>query len=244
MMPTLSAMRCTSLMTCDDMKTVRPSETACLTNRELVLEERVQSGGWFIEDEQLGLVHERLDDTNLLAVPSREFLDGSIQVQIESSGELSDRRVRDSSTEVSEVGEEFLGGLTSIDDEVAAKEAGAPSQLQAVLPGIQAKHRYVTTRGSDQVQQEANRGGLACSIRAEKAEHLACSDFQVEAGQGGDSPVPFHETFSRDGDVIHVWSFACFTLPEGGKPPGCGGGGPQSLANCWPQSAASCSQRA
>ena len=57
--------------------------------------ERVEAAGRLVEDEQLGPVHERLHDPDLLAVPLRELADRAVEDAVEALAELvAERRCR------------------------------------------------------------------------------------------------------------------------------------------------------
>ena len=48
---------------------------------EGLLDEGVETGGRLVEHQQVGRVHERLDEPDLLPVPLREGADGAIELQ-------------------------------------------------------------------------------------------------------------------------------------------------------------------
>ena len=55
---------------------------------EAALDERVEPGDRLVEDQQLGLVHERLDQPELLAVAGRQLVDRPVQLRAEALGQL------------------------------------------------------------------------------------------------------------------------------------------------------------
>ena len=55
---------------------------------EALLDERVEARDRLVEDQQLRLVHERLDETELLAIARRELADRAVELGVEASGEL------------------------------------------------------------------------------------------------------------------------------------------------------------
>jgi hypothetical protein len=58
---------------------------------ELLLHERVEPAGRLVEHEQLGFVHERLDQADLLLVALRQVAHRSAEVDAEAVGEAVDR---------------------------------------------------------------------------------------------------------------------------------------------------------
>ena len=55
---------------------------------ERLLHERIEPTRRLVEHEQVGVVHERLDETDLLPVPARELLDPAAEVEVEPCGKL------------------------------------------------------------------------------------------------------------------------------------------------------------
>ena len=55
---------------------------------ERLLHERVEAARRLVEDEQVGVVHERLDEPDLLPVSARELLDPAVEVEVEPFREL------------------------------------------------------------------------------------------------------------------------------------------------------------
>ena len=68
----------------------------------LRLEQWVEAGRGLVENDEVGAVHERLDDADLLAVPFRKLADGAIEVDVESRAECVAERLVDASTQVRE----------------------------------------------------------------------------------------------------------------------------------------------
>ena len=50
---------------------------------ERLLHERVEAARRLVEDEQVGIVHERLDEPDLLPVSAGELLDPAVEVEVE-----------------------------------------------------------------------------------------------------------------------------------------------------------------
>ena len=76
MIPTRSQTRSTSGITCELRNTVRAALTLLVEHRvERLLHERVEPLRGLVQDQQLGPVHERLDEADLLLVPVGEILD-------------------------------------------------------------------------------------------------------------------------------------------------------------------------
>jgi hypothetical protein len=103
MIATRSQTRSTSGRTCEERKTLAPRPSALVDQgEERLLDERVQALGGFIEDEQVGLVHERLDQAELLLVAVGELADPPVEVDREPIGEAGDPPRVDASAEGTE----------------------------------------------------------------------------------------------------------------------------------------------
>ena len=86
---TRSATRSTSDSVWDERKIVRPcAVTSASSSWKLVLHQRIESRDRFVEDEQLGLMHEGLHEAELLTVAGGELPDRPIELGAETIGEL------------------------------------------------------------------------------------------------------------------------------------------------------------
>ena len=151
---------------------------------ELLLQERVQPTGRFVEYEQVRCVHEGLDEADLLPVAFGQGADAVGQIEIESVGERVDPGDRYAAAELAEVGEQLAAGLVAVDDEVAGEVADAGAGRHRVA-GAATKNGQLSGGRTDEVEHEPDRGGLAGTVGAEKPEHLAAADGQVKAVDGG-----------------------------------------------------------
>lgn len=61
---------------------------------DLLLDERVEPRGRLVEDEEGGLAHERLDQSDLLAVSLGQGPEGPVDVEVEPFGQGGDGRPR------------------------------------------------------------------------------------------------------------------------------------------------------
>jgi hypothetical protein len=179
---------------------------------ELLLQERVEPAGRLVQHQQLRLVHERLHDADLLPVALRQALDLPVEVEAEVVGEAGDPAGGDAAAQTPQVFQELAGGLPAVHDEVAGQIADPPAQGDAVGPRVEPEHPDVAGGGPDQVEQDADGGGLAGAVGAQEAVHLTGPDLQVEAGQaavaaavglgqcvGGDGRVSHRRVLSRSG---------------------------------------------
>ena len=88
MRATRSATCCTSGKTWEERKIVAPADFGFRDERvERLLDQGVETDGRLVEDDQVGPVHEGLDESDLLAVALRERLDRSVDVEFEARRE-------------------------------------------------------------------------------------------------------------------------------------------------------------
>ncbi len=105
-----------------------------------MLEERIKAAGGLVEDEQLRVMHERLDHTDLLSVALGQRSDPETEIQIETLRELVDPSGRHTSTQVAQVGQQLDTGLVAIDDEVARQVSDAATQSDAIVSRVKPEH--------------------------------------------------------------------------------------------------------
>ena len=160
---------------------------------EPLLDDRVQAARRLVEDEELGLVHERLHDADLLPIALGQLADPRRHVEVEATGQCLDPVGGNAAAQVAEVGQQLATGLAAGDGEVAGQVADPPAQRGAALSGRFAEQRRHATRRADQVEQDPDRGGLAGAVGSQEAVDLAFSDIQVEPGEAASTAVGLRE---------------------------------------------------
>ncbi len=90
---------------------------------ELLLHQRVEPAGRFVEDQQLRMMHEGLDEPHLLFVAAGQIADGSLQVELQPLRQLS--RLPDSAqvSQMSEMGQQLLTGEALVEGELPRQVA-------------------------------------------------------------------------------------------------------------------------
>ncbi len=140
---------------------------------ELALHERVEPAGGLVEDQQLGLVHEGLDQAELALVAGREVAGAAREVEVEALGERLDLRRRDAAAQVAPVAQGLLAGQPRVERVLAGQVAHAAADGDAVAARVEAEDLRLARRRPDQVEQEADGRRLAGAVGPEKAEHGA-----------------------------------------------------------------------
>ncbi len=125
--------RSTSDSVCDDKKH-GPACGADLAQQrvEALLHERIQPGDRLIQDQQLGLVHERLDQAELLPVAGRELADRSIEVCVEALDQRVTQPPIDAPSQRRQVVEHRPARQLRIQGQIAGQKANSAADLKAV----------------------------------------------------------------------------------------------------------------
>ena len=114
--------------------------------QELPLHQRIEAAGGLVEDEQLGPVHERLDQPDLLLVALRQGAHGSRQVDPESVGQLAagaeSRGCIAGSGYLGVERQHPLSARSPFEVQLARNVADAPSQRGAAVAGVFTEHAH------------------------------------------------------------------------------------------------------
>jgi hypothetical protein len=101
-----------------------------------LLEQGIEPARRLVEDEELRLVHERLDQADLLPIAPGQAADARAQVELEPIRELLDACLRDATAEMPEVGEQLRARLPIVDHEVAGEVADPATQRRTALARV------------------------------------------------------------------------------------------------------------
>ena len=117
------------------------------------MHERVEPAGRLVEHEQLGLVHERLDETELLLVALRQASRPLGEVEAEPVGELPGRAAPHRSRDLGIVGEQLTPAHPALEVQLAGEVADAAAQRSTAGPWRLAEHADLAGGGADDVEQ-------------------------------------------------------------------------------------------
>jgi hypothetical protein len=170
---------------------------------ERLLDERIEPRGGLVEDEQLGPVHERLHEPDLLAVPLREGADRAIEVELELLRERLAVAEAFHPAQAGEVAELLAAGQPLVEPEVARDVADAPPDRDRVAARVEAEQLDAARGRPDQVEHEPDRRRLPGAVRAEEAEHLAAADREGELLDAARRVVALGQGLRAD-DVGHA----------------------------------------
>ena len=151
---------------------------------EALLHQRVEPGDRLVEDQQLRLVHERLDQPELLAVARRELVHGAVQLRVEALRQRVADPAVDSAAQLGEEVEHRRAGQLR----VAARGRRAGSRRGAGSRGCRARLSRPSTRAEPDVGRiwSSSRRivvDLPAPLGPRKPKHLAVPDTEVEPEQ-------------------------------------------------------------
>ncbi len=150
---------------------------------------RVEARGRLVEEQHLGLVHERQGQVEPTAHAARVGADPAVggrrqphpleELAAAALGDLG-RDAEEHGLEVHELG----AGHQRVDGRVLEGHADAPSDLAGVAHDVESGHGGSAARGLQQRGQHPHGGGLPRPVRTEEPEDLAPPDRQVDAVDG------------------------------------------------------------
>src|SRR5688572_7856526 len=95
------------------------------------------------------------------------------------------------------------GGLALVQPRLLGEDADRRADLRILPPQAETRDIRGAGRGADERAQEAQRRGLACSVRTEEAEDLALADLEVESIDGDEIAEALRELLGTD-HGLHV----------------------------------------
>ncbi len=108
---------------------------------ECLLDERIQSRRWLVEQQKFGLVLQRRDQADLLLVALRVFAESAARVEVEALDQLSLVGAIDSAAEIAEVLERLAAGQPVVQREFAGQVAEALVDRRRVRRATRCRRR-------------------------------------------------------------------------------------------------------
>jgi hypothetical protein len=144
------------------------------------------------------MVHERLDQPDLLLVALRQLADRLVERQPEALGELGDVRVVDAAAQAREIAQHLAGGELLVQRQLAGEVAQPAAHGDPLPADVHAQNLRTAARGPQEVEQQADRRRLAGTVRADVAEDLAGPDLEIEVVERPERPVGLGEALGAD----------------------------------------------
>jgi len=165
---------------------------------KLVLHQRIQPGGGLVEYEQLGPVHEREHDPELLAVALRELVDAPVEADLEALHELLAPRRLDAAARVREPVEQPPAGDPRVQLQLPGEIPAARVDRDAVAPAVKPEHPRAARARMLQVEQHSDRGRLARPVGLGEPEHDPGLDAMIEVIDGHCRPEALRQPLGVD----------------------------------------------
>ena len=155
----------------------------------------IEAGRRLVEKQHLGLVHERRREVEASLHPAGVTLDRAIgrvgelheleQLDRTRTG-LARRQIEQATLE----DEQLATGLPRIEAGLLERDADPPPHLVRLALDVDARDTSAARREREQRRQHPHRRRLARAVRAEKTEHLAGLDPQIDTLHGVDRARP------------------------------------------------------
>ena len=176
--------------------------------KEFLLDEGVQPARRFVQHQQFGIMHEGLDEPQLLLVALGELAGVPAQVQAQPFGQGIDPAGPDGSADGRVVRQQLAAGDPPLQEQFAGQIADPAAQRGAGGPGVLAEHRRRSGGGPDDVQQAPHDGRLARAVGPDHAKDGALFDTETDAVQHFPVAELLGQGVDRDGlagGVDRVW---------------------------------------
>src|SRR6266550_4575169 len=173
---------------------------------EGLLDERVETRGRLVEDEQVWSMLKRHDQPDLLLVPLRVLLELARRVDIEAGDEIGLVCRVDAAAKIREVFDRLAAGQLVVEGELAWQVADPPMDRDGIGSRLDAEDRRPAAGRPEVVEQDPDRRRLPGAVRAEKAERLALVDLEVDIDDATVRAVRLGELLCLD-DRGHEMSF-------------------------------------
>ena len=161
----------------------------------------IESRGRFVENEQVGFVHERLREPHPLAVAAAQLPDDAVPRLTEGRAldraryRLPDPASRDAPQPRCEL-EEGADLHLRVQRRVFRQIPDPPPDFERSLRDVQPPHQHPSLGGRHEAGDDPHGGRLPGAVRPQKTEDLSPGDAEAEFGHRQRSPVAL-------GDAVH-----------------------------------------
>ena len=165
---------------------------------ELMLHQWIEAAGGLIENQQLGLVHEGLDQSEFLTISLRQIAYGPVEVEIQALGERFHRAGCDGAADALEMIQHRLPAAPFRQLDLSREIPDAPAQLGFGLLRCSAENGDCAVGGADDVDEHAQRRGLAGAVGADQTINGSAFDGEVYTADGVNITEPLVQSSCFD----------------------------------------------
>src|SRR5581483_1281459 len=135
---------------------------------ELELVERVEPAGRLIQNQQPRVVHEGLDQANLLLVAARILLELLAQVEVQARGQRFRIATVDAAAQVAQILQNLAAGEVRIERELPRQVADLTVDGDALAVAVHTEDEGAARSGPDEVEEKPDGGRLAGAVGTEE----------------------------------------------------------------------------
>ncbi len=146
---------------------------------ERVLDERIEAACRLVEDQQLGLVDERLQQPHLLAVAPGQIADATVEAELQPTRQLLHPRVGHAASQPTEPAHMLPRRQVLVERQLARQVAQTGVSRHGIAPAVRSQHRRAAPRRTQQIEQEADHRGLPCSVGSQEPERRPSRNLEV-----------------------------------------------------------------
>ena len=171
----------------------------------------IEAGRGLVEEQDLGVVHQRGHQIEPSLHATRVGRDGAIErlAEVDQLAELLDAsghgRLREPVEQALQA-QELAARLLGVEGRVLQRDADPQSHLARLPADVEPGHRGPTRTGRDQRAQHADRGGLARSVGAQEPVDLTSGDLEIDPVDRDVVAEPADQSLGSDGgagQVVH-----------------------------------------
>jgi hypothetical protein len=169
---------------------------------------RIETGGRFVQQQQLGPRRQRQRQAQLGARAARHLRRAPVARHVEHAQQAPEFRRIPGRIEAADEGAQLLGCHPGIKIRLLADVADALLERSRHALDGAAQHGDVAAVRTQQAHQQFQGGGLARAVTAEETEHFALPDCEVQAVEGLYLAIAIGDGFERDGVHVVGWKLS------------------------------------
>ncbi len=163
----------------------------------------IETGGWLIEEENVGIVDQRASDGESLLLTARQAANAVVALffQRDQRDDVADRRPAPVEAAEDAYGffdRRFLGDLGFLKLDAEAFAQGAIRLRASASRPLLAEDAHGACAGIGESFEDLDGSCFARAVRSQQAEAFAGLDAQIHGVDSGEIAVPFHKSFDEN----------------------------------------------